>query len=154
MLPGPAPVDDRLVPAHSILLIEDNPDDEMLTVRALKKHNIADGLLVARNGEQAVELLLGPGATALPVLVLLDLNLPKMNGLEVLKALRANDRTRMMPVVVLTSSKEDRDLVASYSLGANAYVRKPIDFAQFTDAVGHLSQFWLKLNEVPSSLRP
>ena len=133
----------------SILLVEDNADDELLTLRALKKNNIANEIVVARSGEAAVELLHGPSPVA-PALVLLDLNLPKMNGLDVLERVRADERTRLLPVVVLTSSKEEQDLMSSYTLGANAYVRKPVDFAQFSEAVRTLGLFWLVLNEVPS----
>lgn len=138
----------------TILLVEDNADDELLTVRALKKNNIGNALVVARTGEEAIELLLGAAARVLPQLVLLDLNLPRLNGLEVLKRLRAHERTRLLPVVVLTSSREDRDLIDSYSLGANAYVRKPVDFADFTEAVKTLGMFWLVLNELPPTLGP
>jgi CheY-like chemotaxis protein len=138
-----------------ILLVEDNPDDEMLTLRAFKKSNILNEVRVARDGQQALDLLLPPakGAEApfAPQVVLLDLNLPKVGGLDVLKRLRAHEETRFLPVIVLTSSKEDEDVIRSYSLGANAYVRKPVDFAQFTDAVEALGLFWLVLNEVPGA---
>ncbi|MBL8950654.1 MAG: response regulator [Myxococcaceae bacterium] len=138
--------------AKSILLVEDNPDDELLAVRAMKKNNLDTGLIVARNGEEALELLLG-SAQPLPQLVLLDLNLPKVNGLEVLERLRASERTKALPVVVLTSSREDHDIIRSYALGANAYVRKPIELAQFVEAVRTLSTFWLEMNEVPPAVR-
>lgn len=136
-----------------ILLVEDNHDDEVLTLRALKKNNIANEVVVARDGVEALEFLFGTGAhagrdtTVQPQLVLLDLNLPRLDGHEVLKRLRADERTRFLPVVVLTSSKEDEDVINSYSKGANAYVRKPVDFGQFTEAVKTLGMFWLLLNE-------
>jgi two-component system response regulator len=128
-----------------ILLVEDNEDDELLTLRAFHKNHIANDVVVARTGEQAVEILTGSGAS--PALVLLDLNLPKMSGLDVLRAIRAHDRSRLLPVVVLTSSKQDEDIVNSYSLGANAYVRKPVNFTEFVDAVKALGVFWLIVNE-------
>jgi len=138
-----------------ILLVEDNPDDEMLTLRAFKKSNILNEVKVARDGQQALDLLLPPaqGADApfSPQVVLLDLNLPKVGGLDVLKHLRAHEETRFLPVIVLTSSKEDEDVIRSYSLGANAYVRKPVDFPQFTQAVEALGLFWLVLNELPGA---
>jgi two-component system response regulator len=135
-----------------ILLVEDNQDDEILTLRALKKNRIANEVVVARDGVEALDLLLGTGTHAgdtpiSPQVVLLDLKLPRIDGLEVLSRLRADERTRLLPVVVLTSSKEDDDLVKSYSKGANAYVRKPVDFDQFTEAVKTLGLFWLLLNE-------
>src|SRR5580692_835121 len=138
-----------------ILLVEDNPDDEMLTLRAFKKSNILNEVKVARDGQQALDLLLptakGAAASFAPQVVLLDLNLPKVGGLDVLRRLRANEATRFLPVIVLTSSKEDEDVIRSYSLGANAYVRKPVDFAQFTQAVEALGLFWLVVNEVPET---
>jgi len=131
-----------------ILLVEDNPDDVRLTQRALKKSNITNELALVRDGQEALDYLLGPtAAEMLPTLILLDLNLPKIDGLEVLKALRANDRTKRMPVVILTSSKEDQDIIKSYNLGANSYIRKPVDFGQFTEAVRQLGLYWLLLNE-------
>jgi two-component system, response regulator len=136
-----------------ILLVEDNPDDEALTLRALKKNNIANRMVVARDGAEALDFLFGRGAHAgrdtasLPTVMLLDLKLPKVDGLEVLKALRADERTRVLPVVVLTSSKEERDIVASYALGANSFIRKPVDFDQFVQSVGDLGLYWLVLNE-------
>ena len=139
-----------------ILLIEDNPDDVELTLRALKKNKILNDVIVARDGEEALELLRGEGAhagrdtTALPQVILLDLNLPRMSGLDVLRALRASEPLKLLPVVVLTSSKEDEDIVNSYALGANSYVRKPVDFDQFSEAVRTLGLFWLLLNEVPT----
>lgn len=137
---------------RSILLVEDNSDDELLTLRALSKNNIANPVVVARDGAEAVEWLLGTNGgplTMLPALVLLDLKLPKLDGLEVLQRLRAAPRTRRLPVVVLTSSKEECDLVEAYDRGANSYVRKPVDFAAFVEAVGRLGLFWLMLNEPP-----
>ncbi len=135
-----------------ILLIEDNPDDEALTLRALKKNHILNEVFVARDGVAAIDYLMGTGPHAaeprvLPQLVLLDLKLPKLDGLEVLRRIRSDPATRLLPVVVLTSSKEDRDLVESYSLGANSYVRKPVDFVQFSEAVRNLGLYWLVLNE-------
>jgi len=138
-----------------ILLVEDNADDEALTLRALKKNNIKNDVVVARDGVEALDYLLGSGPTAgrpshdVPQLVLLDLKLPRVDGLEVLRRLRADPRTHLLPVVVLTSSKEERDLVNSYSLGANSYVRKPVDFGEFTEAIRQLGLYWLILNEAP-----
>lgn len=137
-----------------ILLVEDNADDEALTKRALKKNNIMNGLGVARDGAEAIEYLLGADGAAqgrkpMPTLILLDLKLPKVDGLEVLRRLRADEHTRMLPIVVLTSSKEEQDLIRSYSLGVNSYIRKPVDFEQFTEAVRQLGLYWLVLNEAP-----
>src|SRR5512137_95478 len=139
----------------TILLVEDNPDDVALTERALKKARIANELVIARDGPEALDFLFGTGAHAgrdtsiAPEVVLLDLKLPKVDGLEVLRRLRADQRTRLLPVVVLTSSKEDRDLTRSYELGANSYIRKPVDFKQFVKAVQDLGLYWLVLNEPP-----
>jgi two-component system response regulator len=139
--------------SRPILLVEDNHDDEMLTLRALKKNHIANEVVVAKDGVEALDFLFGTGAHAgrdtsvQPQVVLLDLNLPRIGGLEVLKRLRADERTRFLAVVVLTSSKEDEDVIRSYSNGANAYVRKPVEFSQFTEAVKTLGLFWLLLNE-------
>ena len=141
--------------AKSILLVEDNPDDEVLTLRALKKNNLTNDVVVARDGVEALDYLFATGAHAgrnakdLPTIVLLDLKLPKLDGLEVLKRLRANENTRMLPVIVLTSSREQQDLVSSYSFGANSYIRKPVDFDQFVTAVSQLGLYWLVLNELP-----
>jgi two-component system response regulator len=141
----------------TILLVEDNADDEELTIRALKKNKVTNSLVVARDGVEALDFLFGTGAHAgrdiamLPGLVLLDLKLPKIDGLEVLRRIRADERTRRMPVTVLTSSKEEQDLIKSYDLGANSYIRKPVDFNQFTEAVRQLGMYWLMLNEVPAS---
>jgi two-component system response regulator len=133
-----------------ILLVEDNPDDEALMLRALTKNGIANDIVVAHDGAEALEFLLGDGNATpmdLPVLVLLDLKLPKVDGLEVLRRLRANDRTKLVPVVVLTTSSEQRDIVESYHLGANSYVTKPVDFNEFMDATRQLGTYWLLLNK-------
>jgi CheY-like chemotaxis protein len=128
-----------------ILLVEDNPDDAELTTRALKKNNILNEVVIARDGAEALELLLEKRVD--PQIVLLDLKLPKIDGLGVLKRIREDARTKLLPVVVLTSSKEDKDIVESYSLGANSYVQKPVEFSQFMEAVGRLGLYWLVLNE-------
>jgi len=138
-----------------ILLVEDNPDDEALTVRALKKNKILNEVVVARDGVQALDYLFGEGAHAgrntkeMPQVVLLDLKLPKLDGLGVLRRLRADDRTRLLPVVILTSSNEEQDLLNGYGLGANSYVRKPVDFDAFVAASAQLGLYWLVLNEPP-----
>jgi CheY-like chemotaxis protein len=136
-----------------ILLVEDNPKDEALTLRALKRGNIANEVVVARDGAEAVDYLFSPGPDGrlknLPQLVLLDLKLPKLDGHEVLKRIRADERTRVLPVVILTTSVEDRDRLNGYRLGANSYVRKPVDFREFADAVVQLGLYWLVLNEAP-----
>lgn len=132
-----------------ILLVEDNPNDELLTRRALEKNAVANPLVVAHDGVEALELLHGPTALR-PSVVLLDLNLPRMGGLEVLAKLRADERTRRLPVVVLTTSREQNDLIGSYDRGANSYVRKPVSFEAFQKAIGQLSEYWLGLNERPS----
>lgn len=134
--------------AKTILLVEDNPDDEALTLRALKKNNIMNEVIVARDGAAALDYLFGQ-PHALPAVVLLDLKLPKVDGLEVLKAIRQNPATQLLPVVILTSSREEQDLVNGYRLGANSYIRKPVDFVKFIEAVGQLGLYWLVLNEVP-----
>jgi len=139
-----------------ILLVEDNPDDEELTLIAFRKSHIANEVVVARDGAEALDYLFGTGVHAtrdmniMPTVVLLDLKLPKVDGLEVLKRLRENDRTRRIPVVVLTSSKEQQDIVESYNLGANSYIRKPVDFIQFMEAAKQLGLYWLVLNELPT----
>jgi len=138
-----------------ILLVEDDPDDELLTLRALEKNNIMNKVVVARDGAEALDYLFGAGAYAdndtniKPQVVLLDLKLPKIDGLEVLRRLREDERTKLMPVVVLTSSDEEQDIVDSYSLGANSYIRKPVDFNQFAEAIRQLGLYWLILNEPP-----
>ena len=138
-----------------ILLVEDNPDDEALTIRALKQHNIANEVVVARNGVEALDYLFGTGAyqerdlSDTPAVVLLDLKLPKIDGLEVLKRVRADDRTKCLPVVILTSSGEDEDKIRGYELGANSYIRKPVSFEEFSEAVRQLGLYWLVLNEPP-----
>jgi two-component system, response regulator len=141
-----------------ILLVEDNADDEKLTLRALRKNNISNEVVVARNGAEALDYLFGTGAYAgrdlnvMPQVVLLDLKLPKVDGLEVLQRVRADDRTRLLPMVILTSSNEEADRINGYGLGANSYVRKPVDFNQFLEAVRQLGLYWLVLNE-PSPVR-
>ena len=142
--------------SQTILLVEDNPDDEMLTLRALKKNNILNEVAVAHDGAEALEYLLSRGGAgaSLPRLVLLDLKLPKVNGLEVLRRIRADKRTQIIPVVVLTSSKEQEDILNSYHRGANAYVRKPVNFADFSEAICAVGMFWLLLNEAPPDIVP
>lgn len=139
-----------------ILLVEDNADDEALTLRALQKHHLANAVVVARDGEEALEFLFAKGRHAgrdpvaqRPQVVLLDLKLPKVDGLEVLRRIRADERTRLTPVVVLTSSNEQRDIVQAYGLGTNSYVRKPVNFNEFMEAVGQLGLYWLLVNESP-----
>ncbi|HUG22506.1 response regulator [Piscinibacter sp.] len=138
-----------------ILLVEDNPDDVALTLRAFKRSHLMNPLVVARDGVEALDFLFARGAHAdraskeLPTLVILDLKLPKLDGLGVLKAIRADERTRFLPVVILTSSKEEHDLVSGYTLGANSYVRKPVDFAEFIEAVKVLGIYWLMINQIP-----
>jgi len=142
-----------------ILLVEDNPDDEALTLRALKKNNVKNEVVVARDGAEALEYLFGSGkyagrdASVIPQFVLLDLKLPKLDGLEVLRRLRENPRTKLLPVVILTTSNEERDRFAGYDLGANSYIRKPVDFDQFIEAVRQLGLYWLILNEMPPAVR-
>lgn len=143
----------------AILLVEDNPDDEALTLRALKKNNIKNEVVIAHDGAEALDYLFGTGKYAgrntdvLPQVVLLDLKLPKVEGLEVLRRVRADKRTKLLPVVILTSSNEEQDRIDGYGLGANSYVRKPVDFNQFMDAARQLGLYWLILNEPPPSRR-
>jgi len=140
---------------RQVLLVEDNPDDEELTLVALQENHIGNPVKVVRDGAEAMEYLFGTGRYAdakdrvMPVVVLLDLKLPKVHGLEVLRRLRNNDTTKYLPVVVLTSSKEEEDRIQSYALGANSYVRKPVDFVQFVEAVKQLGLYWLVWNEPP-----
>ena len=139
----------------NILLVEDNPSDIDLTKRALGKAHIVNELTVAEDGQEALDYLFGTGihsgrdVTILPAVILLDLKLPKVNGLEVLKRIRADKRTKRLPVVILTSSQEEQDITASYDLGANSYIRKPVDFSQFAAAIENLGLYWLVLNELP-----
>lgn len=141
------------MPSKAILLAEDNPDDALLTIHALKESNICNEVIHVEDGVATLDYLFGRGAysgrdiTNLPAVLLLDLNMPKIGGLEVLKAIRENEITKRLPVVVLTTSKEEQDLVDSYNLGANSYVRKPVDFDQFTEAARNLGMYWLLLNE-------
>ena len=143
-----------------ILLAEDNANDEELTLRALRKHKVSNEVVVVRDGQEALDYLFRAGphaardATQTPQLVLLDINLPKINGLEVLKRIRSDERTRTLPVVILTSSAEERDRFTAYDNFANSYIRKPVDFDQFTEAVRELGLYWLVLNEPPPATRP
>ena len=143
-----------------ILLVEDNPDDIELTEMSFRENKLVNEVVVVRDGVEALDYLFAKGAYAgrdaadLPALILLDLKLPKLDGLDVLKALRLDERTKLLPVVILTSSVEEQDLVRGYSLGANSYVRKPVDFVQFTEAVRQLGLYWLVINVVPPSGRP
>lgn len=138
-----------------ILLVEDNPDDELLTMLAFKENNIRNETIIARDGAEALDYLFSRGKydskdmPTLPQVILLDLKLPKVDGLEVLRQIRSNDLTRFLPVVVLTSSKEETDIVKSYELGANSYIQKPVDFEQFSQAIKQLGLYWLILNEIP-----
>ena len=139
----------------AILLVEDNPDEELLTLDALEANRVGNKVIVARNGVEAIDYLFGEGAYAgrdvmdLPAVVLLDLKLPKIDGLEVLRRIRADERIRLLPVVILTSSNEEKDRIKGYSLGANSYVRKPVDFDEFIKAAGQLGLYWLLLNQPP-----
>jgi len=137
----------------AILLVEDNPSDVELTKRALQKSHVANEMIVVEDGQEAVDIIFGNGKTMamkdLPAVVLLDLKLPKLDGLEVLRRIRGNERTKLLPVVVLTSSKAENDIISSYELGANSYIQKPVDFNQFVEAIRHLGLYWLVLNEPP-----
>lgn len=150
------PIEDRTMTRKTILLVEDNQNDELLTLRALRKCNVMNEVVVARDGEEALNHLFGSekpdgnDPEFLPAVVLLDLKLPRVSGIEVLRQIRANPRTHRLPVVVLTSSKEERDLNEVYDLGANSYIYKPIDFDKFIEAVGHLGMYWVLFNEMPS----
>lgn len=140
---------------RTILLVEDNPDDELLTLLAFKENEIGNEVIITRDGAEALDFLFGKGkfegrnTSILPQVVLLDLKLPKVDGLEVLKQIRQNDQTKLLPVVVLTSSKEETDIVKSYESGANSYIQKPVDFEQFSEAIKQLGLYWLLLNELP-----
>jgi CheY-like chemotaxis protein len=140
---------------HNILLVEDNPDDEELTLMALRENNIPNRVVIAHDGTEALDYLFGTGvhagrdSAALPSVILLDLNLPKIDGLEVLRRIRADERTRRLPVVILTSSNEEQDLLECYNRGCNSYVRKPVSFPEFVEATGQLGRYWLLLNETP-----
>ncbi len=144
---------------RSILLVEDNPDDVELTLRALRQHNVSNEISVVRDGAEALDYLFATGAyadrdtSAMPAVVILDLKLPKVDGLEVLQRMRADERTKLVPVVILTSSKEEKDMVNGYKFGANSYVQKPVDFTQFIEAARQLGLYWLVINEPPPQLR-
>ena len=138
---------------RAILLVEDNPDDERLTLRALRRGNVANEILIARNGEEALSMVFS--LNPLPCVVLLDLKLPKIDGLEVLRRIRAHEATHLLPIVVLTSSSEDDDIIESYSLGANSYVRKPVEIDKFTEAIRQLGLYWAVVNQpLPEGLKP
>ncbi|WP_445253142.1 response regulator [Nostoc sp. 106C] len=138
-----------------ILLVEDNPDDEALAIRALRRNHISNEIVVARDGVEALDYLFGTGVhtgrdiNIKPTVILLDLKLPRIDGIEVLRRLREDKRTNLLPVVILTTSSEEKDLLNSYSLGCNSYIRKPVDFIQFTEAVRQLGMYWLLMNEAP-----
>jgi CheY-like chemotaxis protein len=144
---------------RSILLVEDNPDDEFLTLRALKENQIKNEVVVVHDGVEALEYLFGTGAhegrdlSVMPQVILLDIKLPRIDGLEVLRRLRADQRTTLLPSVILTSSREEQDIIRGYKLGANSYIRKPVDFDQFAEAVRQLGLYWLVLNETPKPRR-
>ncbi|MGA7936472.1 MAG: response regulator [Kovacikia sp.] len=145
--------------ARSILLVEDNPDDEALAIRALRRSHITNEIVVAHDGVEALDYLFGRGihagrdTTVQPTVILLDLKLPRMDGIEVMRHLRANEITRLLPIVILTTSEEEQDVLNSYSLGCNSYIRKPVDFIQFSEAVQQLGMYWLLLNEPPPTNR-
>jgi two-component system response regulator len=144
----------------TIVLVEDNPDDVELTLRAFERNRLANAIVVLRDGAEALDYLFGTGEhagrdlSAAPEIVLLDLQLPKVDGLEVLRRIRADERTRRLPVIVLTSSREKRDVLRSYDLGANSFVRKPVDFVEFVGAARQLGLYWLELNEPPAASEP
>ncbi len=144
---------------ETMLLVEDNPDDEALTLRVLNKHKIWNDIVVARDGAEALDYLFGSGVYAdrdtsqMPEVILLDLKLPKIDGLEVLRRLRADERSKLIPVVIFTSSSEEQDMITGYDLGANSYVRKPVDFNQFSEAVAELGMYWKLLNQTPEQLK-
>jgi two-component system, response regulator len=146
---------ENLMENKLILLVEDNPDDEALTLRAFRKNNVRNRIAVVRDGVEALDFLFCKGAYAdrdphdQPQIILLDLKLPKLDGMEVLERIRREENTRLLPVVILTSSKEEQDVIKGYSLGANSYVRKPVDFNQFVEAVRQLGLYWMVLNETP-----
>jgi CheY-like chemotaxis protein len=139
----------------TILLVEDNPDDEALAIRALKRHHISNEIVVAHDGVEALDYMFGTGIfagrdiTIKPTVILLDLKLPRVDGIEVLRRLREDERTKLVPVVVLTTSSEEQDMLNSYSLGCNSYIRKPVDFVQFSEAIRQLGMYWLLMNEPP-----
>ncbi len=143
------------VNTKSILLVEDNPDDEALAIRAFKRHHISNEVVVAHDGVEALDYLFGTGdyagrnMTIKPTVVLLDLKLPRLDGIEVLRRIRADERTKLLPVVVLTTSSEEQDMLDSYSLGCNSYIRKPVDFVQFSESIRQLGMYWLLMNEPP-----
>ena len=144
---------------RNILLVEDNPDDVVLTLRALKQHNIKNEIVVVRDGAEALDYLFATGTysnrdtTTMPAVVILDLKLPNVGGLEVLQRMRADERTKLVPVVILTSSREEQDMINGYKFGANSYVRKPVDFTQFVEAARQLGLYWLVINEPPPKKR-
>lgn len=154
----PHPEESRAIPARTILLVEDNPDDEILALRALRANRVEHEVIVVRDGVEALDYLHCRGRYAgrdrrdVPGLILLDLKLPRIDGLEVLRRIRADEAFVLIPVVILTSSDEERDLIESYELGANSYVRKPMEFVQFVDAVGQLNLYWMLLNEAPPAI--
>lgn len=138
--------------SSAILLVEDNPDDQALALRALKKNNIANEVVMARDGAEALNYLFGISRVKnMPAVILLDLKLPKLSGLEVLERIRGNEKTKLLPVVILTSSREEDDMVQSYELGANSYVRKPVDYLEFAEAVNQLGLYWILINDAPPS---
>jgi two-component system, response regulator len=144
------------VTSNLIMIVEDNPDDEALTLRALRQHHIVNPVVVARDGVEALDWLFGQGphdgrdTTVQPQLILLDLSMPRLSGIQVIEQIRADPRTRLIPVVILTSSRQEEDVVASYQAGANSYVRKPVDFREFAEAVKRLGTYWLLVNEAPT----